>query len=94
MCIRDRCVSIGAELKTSYFALFVQSMFTLTHDQVVATITKCGGKEAWVSQIEALIGHRFQDVAENAPLSAHAMGGVVPSKSEDNGPDLVEGKSD
>jgi hypothetical protein len=68
------CAAIGAELKATHFALFVQSMLTLTRKDIEAAIIKCGGKLSWVAQIEALLGHQFQDVEPNAPLSAHLVG--------------------
>ena len=68
-CEEDKaaCAAIGHELKSSYFALFVESMLSLTHDQVTQVITKCGGKPEWIGGIETILRHKFSKLALNAP---------------------------
>lgn len=70
---RAACQAIGPRLKSKYFALFVQSMLTVSLDEIMPVIMECGGKASWLHQIEALLGRNFKRVHVNAPLSAYAV---------------------
>ena len=69
---RDKavCTDICNELKSEYLAVFVESMLGLSHEQMLHTITRCGGRAEWVPRIEGLLGRRFRRAHTNAPPSA------------------------
>ena len=75
---KDACRAIGIELKHTYFALFVVCMHSLTRNEMMDVIQKCGGQKSWLRQIESLLGRPFSRVAANAPPSAHLGESTTP----------------
>lgn len=43
---KTACRAIGAELKSKFFALFVESMYDLSRSEILEAIESCGGQPA------------------------------------------------
>ena len=77
------CISIGRRLKSEFFVLFVQQMFTVSEAEIEFCVEECGGKKRWIRQLENLLGHQFKRLAINAPLSAHLVDNGSPEDFKD-----------
>ena len=63
-------MAIGKELKRRHLVLFVESMLTLSREEVSRVVHECGGNLNWIVSVEQLLGQSFPVACPNAPPSA------------------------
>lgn len=68
-------MAIGKELKRRHLVLFVESMLTLSREEVSRVVHECGGNLNWIVSVEQLLGQSFPVACPNAPPSACLVSG-------------------